>query len=601
MVYNGPYYVGIDVGTGSARACIIDNSGEILAMASKAIQQWNPRPNFYNQSSDDIWAACCYCVKTVLAETGIAKSEVKGIGFDGTCSLVVIDDETDAPVAVGPDFGDSAQNIVLWMDHRCPDETEQINATRHSLLKYVGGQMSIEMEIPKVKWLKNNMPEGVFNRCKFYDLADYLTHRATKKETRSFCSLVCKQGYVPVGIDGSVKGWSADFLEAINLPELVHDNFRRIGGVLGVNNTILSAGEYLGGLCAVAAEEMGLEINTAVGSGVIDAYSGWIGSAAAPINKADSNWVEPNYGPDNDINLSVHRLAAVAGTSTCHLALTKQCHFVPGVWGPYRDVTMPNYWMAEGGQSATGALLAHVLTTHPAHAEAKSLADKENISIFEFLNNRVEKLRQDQGLPSLEHLIKDFYFYGDLHGNRSPIASEKMTGAVVGLTFDVSVDNLAIAYLSAVEFIGLQTRHIITALNNSGHEIQSIFLSGGQCRNPVLTALMASTTGMPVVIPKYIDSAVVFGSALLGAKAASADANGYTDNLWAIMRRLTGYGRAVYPTKDEQEKKLIDAKYAIFLDMANRQQSYRSLVDSVLAGDAAQTQAIESTLDLKQY
>ena len=66
--------------------------------------------------------------------------------------------------------------------------------------------MSIEMEIPKVLWLKNNMPPELFNRCKFYDLSDALTHLATGNENRSFCSTVCKQGYVPIGVDGSEKG-----------------------------------------------------------------------------------------------------------------------------------------------------------------------------------------------------------------------------------------------------------------------------------------------------------------------------------------------------------------------------------------------------------
>jgi ribulose kinase len=93
--------------------------------------------------------------------------------------------------------------------------------------------MSIEMEIPKVLWLKNNMPRELFSKCKFYDLADALTHMATGKETRSFCSAVCKQGFVPVGVDGSVKGWQDDFLNTIGLPELSEDNFRRMGGVHG--------------------------------------------------------------------------------------------------------------------------------------------------------------------------------------------------------------------------------------------------------------------------------------------------------------------------------------------------------------------------------
>ena len=99
--------------------------------------------------------------------------------------------------------------------------------------------MSIEMEIPKVLWLKNNMPPELFDRCKFYDLADALTHLATGNETRSFCSTVCKQGFVPVGVDGSVKGWQEDFYETIGLGDLAKDNFLRMGGVDGVVSLFL--------------------------------------------------------------------------------------------------------------------------------------------------------------------------------------------------------------------------------------------------------------------------------------------------------------------------------------------------------------------------
>jgi len=94
--------------------------------------------------------------------------------------------------------------------------------------------MSVEMEVPKVLWLKNHMPPDLFDKCAFYDLADALTHLATGNNKRSFCSAVCKQGYVPVGVDGSVKGWQEDFLNEIGLGELKDDNFKRMGGVDGV-------------------------------------------------------------------------------------------------------------------------------------------------------------------------------------------------------------------------------------------------------------------------------------------------------------------------------------------------------------------------------
>ena len=140
----------------------------------------------------------------------------------------------------GPKFTESGNdhNVVLWLDHRPVEETKKINNTKHNLLRYVGGTMSIEMEIPKVLWLKNNMPKELFDRCKFYDLTDALEHLATGNEKRSYCSVVCKQGFVPVGVDGSVKGWQEDFLKEVGLEDLCEDNFKRLGGVDGVVSLI---------------------------------------------------------------------------------------------------------------------------------------------------------------------------------------------------------------------------------------------------------------------------------------------------------------------------------------------------------------------------
>ena len=67
--------------------------------------------------------------------------------------------------------------------------------------------MNEEMEIPKILWLKNQMPIELFNRCKFYDLVDALTFLATDNKLRSFDKDVCSVGHVAVGVDGTVKGW----------------------------------------------------------------------------------------------------------------------------------------------------------------------------------------------------------------------------------------------------------------------------------------------------------------------------------------------------------------------------------------------------------
>ncbi|KAK0732639.1 Nup93/Nic96-domain-containing protein [Apiosordaria backusii] len=582
------HYIGIDVGTGSARACIIDTTGDIKALASENIKLWQPASyggTHYEQSTTDIWRAICTCVRSVLSTSSIPPSSIRGIGFDATCSLAVFTHDTDEPVPVtGPDFQNDGndRNVILWLDHRPLAEAEKINATGHPLLKYVGGKMSVEMEIPKVLWLKYNMPRELWERCKFYDLADALTHMATGNETRSYCSAVCKQGFVPVGVDGSVKGWQGDFLEEIGLGGLVEGEFKRMGGVNGVSGSFLSAGELVGGLCEKAAKELGLPAGIAIGSGVIDAYAGWIGTVGAKV-KLSRDLLDETVAP-NDVSQAFTRLASVAGTSTCHLAMSREPVFVPGVWGPYRDVLIPDFWMAEGGQSATGELIKHMLETHAAYDETVKEAEAAGKNIYDYLNDHLRHLKEETKAPSISYLGRHFFFYGDLWGNRSPVADPNMRGAIIGMSSDKSKDGMVLLYYSTMEFIALQTRQIIEAMNKAGHSILSIFMSGSQCQNEILMDLIATACDMPVLIPRYVNAAVVHGAAMLGAKAASADKDGKTEPLWDIMDRMSKPGKVVWSSGDPAEKKLLDAKYEVFLDQCRTQQEYRKKIDEALKG-----------------
>lgn len=322
---------------------------------------------------------------------------------------------------------------------------------------------------------------------------------------------------------------------------------------------------------------MGLPAGIAVGSGVIDAYAGWVGTVGAKVKLSDHE-VDPHVAK-NDVSQAFTRLAAVAGTSTCHIAMSPKAVFVNGVWGPYKDVLIPDYWLAEGGQSATGELLKHVIETHPAHQEALSIAESYNINIYTYLNEKLKEMKEEQDAPTISWLGRHFFFYGDLFGNRSPVADPYMVGSVTGLSSDQTVTGLALYYYGAMEFIALQTRQIIDVMNASGHVISSVFMSGSQCQNEILMQLMASACDMPVLIPRYVTAAVVHGAAMLAVKAASVDKNGKSEPLWNIMDRMSKPGRAVHPTKDETEKALLKEKYKVFLQQCEQQQEWRKNVN----------------------
>jgi ribulose kinase len=155
----------------------------------------------------------------------------------------------------------------------------------------------------------------------------------------------------------------------------------------------------VGTLSEKAAADMGLQPGIAVGSGVIDAYAGWIGTVGAKV-KLNEDTLDMEV-PKNDVSQAFTRLAAVAGTSTCHLAMSRDPVFVDGVWGPYRDVLLPGYWMAEGGQSATGELLKHVIETHPAFQEATSVAETYNTNIYDYLNEHLRDMADKESAPHI--------------------------------------------------------------------------------------------------------------------------------------------------------------------------------------------------------
>jgi D-ribulokinase len=88
MNQDTPCVIGVDVGTGSVRAAVVEIAeGKIVASHTSPINVWNPSPQYYEQSSTDIWNAVCICVKTAVGKAGVSPAVIKGIAFDATCSL----------------------------------------------------------------------------------------------------------------------------------------------------------------------------------------------------------------------------------------------------------------------------------------------------------------------------------------------------------------------------------------------------------------------------------------------------------------------------------------------------------------------------------
>lgn len=482
------HFLGIDVGTGSARAGVFDASGNLLGSAKRDITLWREAGDIVEQSSEDIWAAVCDSVRRAIAEAGVDAASIAGIGYDATCSLVALG-PGGSPLSVSPS-GDPERNVVVWMDHRAVDQARRINQSCAGVLDYVGGTISPEMETPKLLWLAENMPATFMEALQFFDLTDYLTWRSTGSLARSVCTVTCKWTYL-----AHEKRWDEGYFSKIGLGRLADEGFARIGTDIVPGGTPLGAG-----LTAQAAADLGLSPGTPVAAGLIDAHAGGLGTVGA-------------RGAAGSV---LTRMAYVFGTSACTMTTTSEPVFVPGVWGPYFQAMVPGLWLNEGGQSAAGAAIDHLVRMHPASADAAVIARDAGMSLSNWLSLEAERRG---GATATMTLVGGVHVVPEFLGNRAPFADPDARALIAGIGLETDIDSLVGLYVAGVCGLGYGARQIVRTQQEKGIRTDTIVVSGSAGQSPLVRQLLADATGLNVTTTTSPEP-VLLGSAILGALAA---------------------------------------------------------------------------------
>jgi D-ribulokinase len=502
------YLVGVDVGTGSARAGIFDLAGRMMASAKRDITLFHASGSIVEQSSGEIWNAVCHAVKDALSQAAVSPDQVAGIGFDATCSLVALG-EGGQPLPVGPSE-QAERDIIVWMDHRAVAQAERINATGHEVLKFVGGKISPEMETPKLLWLLENRPSVFAAAWQFFDLTDFLTWRATGDLSRSTCTVTCKWTYL-----AHERRWDESYFRSVGLGVLADEAFARIG------QTVVDPGTPLGsGLTAKAAAELGLRAGTPVATGVIDAHAGGIGTVGA------------DGEPESC-------LAYVFGTSSCTMTTTRSPVFVPGVWGPYFSAMVPDAWLNEGGQSVAGAAIEQLLSMHPATPDARCRAEHAGHPLPVMLAALAEQAVDR--LSGAVLLVKGLHVVPEFLGNRAPLADPHARAVIAGLGMESDLDSLVSLYIAGICSIGYGLRQIIEAQTIAGAPIERVVISGGAGRLDLVRQLLADATGKPVLATQA-EEPVLLGAAMLGGVAG-----GLFDDVRSAMTRMSHISKTYEP------------------------------------------------------
>jgi len=455
--------LGLDVGTQSLRAALVDIHGNTVAFGVAPIETTYPRPGWAEQRPLQWWSAAALAVGRALAQGQIAPEQVIAVGLDCTACTVVAADSSGEPL----------RPALLWMDQRASQEAAEISETGDPVLRYVSGRVSPEWMLPKALWLKRNEPKNYERAVRLVECTDWMMFRLTGQWTLSLNHVAVKWNYARP--DG---GWPIPLLSRVGLTDLLEKWPDRI----------VPLGRGDGRLSDRAAGELGLRPGIPVAQGGIDAYLGMLGLGATQ---------------DGDI-------AVIVGSSTCHLAQSRSGVFGSGAAGCYPDATVEGLYTIEAGQTATGSILDWYRRHFAGTQETE--AARRGVPVFQVLDEQASAVPPGaQGI-----VVRD-----DWQGNRSPFKNPQARGAITGLSLAHGPGHVVRAIYEAT---ALGTRHILEDAASHGLSVERIFLGGGGARSPLWLQIHADVLKKPVHLAKDSESCAL-GSAMAAALAAGVYAD----------------------------------------------------------------------------
>lgn len=184
-------FLGIDLGTNSAKGVIVDENGEVVATSSISHKMSNPFPGHFEQDADDIWwydtVTLSLDLVSQLEQKGISKSTLKGMCVSTTAPCVLPVDKDGKPLRPG---------IMYGIDTRATKQIAQLEEAigKDNIFEMGGQHLSSQSMIPKVKWIEENEPEVFKKTAKVLTSSGYLVYKLTGRYTTDIYDAI---GYIP--------------------------------------------------------------------------------------------------------------------------------------------------------------------------------------------------------------------------------------------------------------------------------------------------------------------------------------------------------------------------------------------------------------------
>lgn len=290
------YLLGIDTSTTSSKALLVNESGEVVAVATSPHTLQTPKPLWSEQNPHEWWEAVTASIRAVLQKAGVPGSSVTAIGLTGQMHGLVLLDEAGAVL----------RPAILWNDQRTQVQCDEIHR-RIGIDRFiqVSGNVALTgFTAPKILWVQQNEPDVYARACHVLLPKDYIRLRLTGEYAMDKAD-----GAGTVLFDLKARNWSAEILAALEInPAWMPPTFEGT--------------EITGRVTAEAALATGLKAGTPVVAGGGDQAAQAVGVGA----------VEPGV-----VVLTVGTSGVVFATTPSALIepegrLHAFCHAVPGLW-----------------------------------------------------------------------------------------------------------------------------------------------------------------------------------------------------------------------------------------------------------------------------
>lgn len=544
---NTKFVIGLDYGSDSARAVVVDvKSGIIVSTAVKYYPRWSkgmycdPAANRYRQHPLDYIEVLEGTVKEALAKAPAGTAEkVVGIAFDTTGSTPVFVDATGTPLALTPGFEENPNAMfILWKDHTAVSEAAEVNAkcraAQTDYTSYEGGIYSSEWFWAKAMHILREDKEVAGKAYSIVEHCDWMPALLTGvKGSREIVRSRCAAGHKAMWHERWGGLPPEEFLKELD-PAL--EGFRD-----RLFEKTETAERPVGKLSPEWAERLGLTTDVVVAGGAFDCHMGAVGAGVKP-----------------------YTFVRVIGTSTCDIMVANReeigDNLIRGICGQVDGSVIPGMIGLEAGQSAFGDVYAwfrRVLEFPIRRIVGESdLLDEETKEklVAEACDKIIPALTAEaEKIPAGESALVATDW---MNGRRTPDADQLLQGAIAGITLGSTAPMLFRALVEATAF---GSRAIVERFRSEGVRIDEVIGIGGiALKSPFVMQTLSNVLDMPIKVCNT-DQACALGAAMFAATAAGE----YATIEQAQEAMNSGFAKEYFPEKEQVA--IYDALYEKYL------------------------------------